>query len=103
MNGIQEYLFRRIKEKLPSNAALAEVIAETLFVSIDSAYRRIRGETPLVLDEAKLLCDRFSISLDDTLQAKKNSVLVTYTQIDNQQYSFEKYLLDILGSLKFAE
>ena len=103
MNGIQEYLFRKIREKLPSNTPFAEVIAETLFVSIDSAYRRIRGETPLVLDEAKLLCDRFSISLDDSLHSKKNSVSVTFTQIDNQHYSFEKYLLDILGNLKLAD
>jgi hypothetical protein len=103
MSGIQDYLFRMIREKLPPNASIADVIAETLFISIDSAYRRIRGETPLVLEEAKILCDKFSISLDDTLNSKKNSVSVTFTQIDNKSYSFEKYLLDILGNLKLAE
>jgi hypothetical protein len=103
MNGIQDYLFRMIREKLPPNTSIADVIAETLFVSIDSAYRRIRGETPLVLEEAKILCDKFSISLDDTLNARKNTVSVMFTQVDNQHYSFEKYLLDILQNLQLAQ
>src|SRR5690242_12885822 len=102
MDKIQEYLFRQIKERLPATASIADVIAETLYVSIDSAYRRIRGETPLVLEEAKLLCDRFNISLDETLNYRKNSVSVTYTQIDHKNYSFEKYLQEILGNLKMA-
>ncbi|MBA2329659.1 MAG: hypothetical protein H0V91_08575, partial [Flavisolibacter sp.] len=60
---IQDTLFQRIKEKLSPNQSLADVISEILFVSNDSAYRRIRGETPLVLEEAQLLCQHFDISL----------------------------------------
>src|SRR4051812_27019469 len=98
--SLQEYLFQKIREKLPSTSSLADVVAELLFVSNDSAYRRIRGETPLVLDEAKTLCDAFSISLDEVLGAKKNSISFLYTQVDNSNYSFKKYLQEIHQNLK---
>jgi hypothetical protein len=90
MNGsMQEYLFRRIREKLPIESSLADVVAELLHVSNDSAYRRIRGETPLVLDEAQILCEAFSISLDQTLNNKENSVTFTAFNLNNENYSFK--------------
>ena len=42
-SSIQEYLFRRIRENLSVEDSLADVVAELLHVSNDSAYRRIRG------------------------------------------------------------
>jgi hypothetical protein len=89
---LQDYLFQRIKEKLSATASLADAVAETLFISNDSAYRRIRGETPLVLEEARTLCARFSISFDEVLHSKSNTVSFLYSKINNQDYSFEKYL-----------
>ena len=97
---IQEYLFRRIKEKLPVETSLADVISEHLHVSNDSAYRRIRGETPLVLEEAKILCDAFALSLDELLNTKENTVSFSLTQLNNTSLSFEKYLLGIQENLK---
>ena len=97
---LQEYLFQRIREKLPSTASLADVIAEKLFVSTDSAYRRIRGETPLILEEAKILCEAFSISLDELIGASQNSISFRFTQLNNSNYSFKRYLLEILENLK---
>lgn len=101
MQGIQaqDFLFQRIRERIPVNESLADVVAELLFISIDSAYRRIRGETPLVLDEARTLCDAFSISLDDLLHAKKDTITFTFTQMDNIRYSFKQYLQEILNNL----
>src|SRR5512146_2238486 len=98
--SIQEYLFRRIKEKLPVEASLADVVAELLHVSNDSAYRRIRGETPLILEEAKILCEAFSISLDQMLNNKENTISFTAFNLNNENYSFKSYLKDILHNLK---
>jgi len=97
---LQEYLFQRIKEKLPVEASLADVVSELLHVSNDSAYRRIRGETPLVLEEAKLLCEAFNLSLDQALNSKENSVVFTAFNLNNDNYSFKSYLKDILHNLK---
>jgi hypothetical protein len=101
-SSIQEYLFQRIKEKLPIEASLADVVAELLHVSNDSAYRRIRGETPLVLEEAQILCEAFNLSLDQTLNNKENSVSFTAFNLNNENYSFKSYLKDILHNLKIV-
>jgi hypothetical protein len=101
-SSIQDYLFRRIKEKLPADASLADIVAELLHVSNDSAYRRIRGETLLVLEETKILCDAFCISLDQTINSKENSVVFTSFNLNNDNYSFKSYLKDILHNLKMV-
>jgi hypothetical protein len=96
----QEFLFQRIREVLPASASLTDVVSEILHVSNDSAYRRIRNETPLVLQEAKELCEHFNLSLDQVLHIKNNSILFENIRIHNQQYSYEKYLSDLTESVK---
>lgn len=101
-SSIQEYLFRRIRENLSVEDSLADVVADLLHVSNDSAYRRIRGETPLVLEEAHVLCVAFNISLDQTLNNKQNSVCFNAFNLDNENYNFKSYLNDILHNLKMV-
>jgi len=96
LNHAQEFLFQRIKELLPVSVSLTDAVSEILHVSNDSAYRRIRNETPLVLEEAKLLCEHFHLSLDQVLNIKGNSILFENIRINNQQYSYEKYLSDLI-------
>src|SRR5215212_4479105 len=52
---------QKLKELAPANASLADEIAELLDVSSDSAYRRLRGETAITLDEAVILANHFKI------------------------------------------
>jgi len=102
-NNAQEFLFQRIKEMLPASASLTDAVSEILHVSNDSAYRRIRNETPLVLEEAKLLCEHFHLSIDQVLNLKTNSVLFENTRINNQHYSYEKYLADLIKLVKYID
>ncbi|HEY0039565.1 MAG TPA: hypothetical protein VGB71_02830 [Flavisolibacter sp.] len=97
---IQEYLFQRIKEALPPGKPLVETIAEVLHVSQDSAYRRIRGETLLVLEEAKLLCQQYNISLDQLLNLSGNSVVFRNIELNSTISDFTIYLKGILHELK---
>ena len=97
----QEFLFQRIKELLPPHASLVDMVAETLHISSDSSYRRIRGETPLVLDEARVLCQHFKISLDQLLNVKEGSTLFQNVRIDLKNYSYEKYLTDLVKQVKY--
>jgi hypothetical protein len=96
----QDFLFQRIKEVLPPSVSLTDVVSEVLHVSSDSAYRRIRNETPLVLQEAKQLCEHFGLSLDQVLSLNSNSILFENIRINNQQYSYKKYLSDLIGLVK---
>jgi hypothetical protein len=96
----QEFLFRRIKELVPPHVSIVDAISEILNVSSDSAYRRIRNETPLILDEARQLCDHFHLSLDQLLNVKAGSTLFRDIRINFGQYNYEQYLKDILDQLR---
>jgi len=100
---LQEEVFRKIREKLPPGQALVDTVAELLFISQDSAYRRIRGETGLVLEEARTLCSHFGLSIDDILGYDQNRVSFHYSRIDNSEQPFVQYLSGIHKNLEAAE
>jgi hypothetical protein len=89
---VQDHLFLHIKEMLPQPVSLADAVSDILHVSIDSAYRRIRGETPLVLEEAALLCKHFNLSLDRLMALKPDDVLLRNVRIRNDGFSYRQYL-----------
>lgn len=95
----QVKLFYEIKRLLPEETPLPSIISELLFVSNDSAYRRIRGETPLTLDEAGILCSHFHISLDRLLHIENNTVLFHKAPMLSAA-TFEEYLLNIYNQMK---
>lgn len=73
-DNIQSLFLEQIRKLVPPNLSLADELAEVLNISRDSAYRRIRGETVLSLDEAKKLYDRYGISLDSLFSQDSNMV-----------------------------
>src|SRR5258705_9051267 len=97
----QEFLFQRIKELLPPHASLVDTVANILNVSSESVYRRIRGETPLVLDEARELCAHFKLSLDQILNVRGGGTMFQNVRIDLKNYSYEKYLTDLVKLVKY--
>ncbi len=76
-------------------------MAEILHISSDSAYRRIRGETPIVLDEARELCHYFKLSLDHILNVEGGSTLFQNVRVNTQDYNYEKYLKDLLKQIQY--
>ena len=100
--SLQEYLFQQVKTKLPPHESLVDAIAEALHLSNDSAYRRIRGETPLVLDEVKALCNRYTISLDHLLQTRSNTTAFTLMRVNNRDHNFVQYWTDLLRTLQWV-
>jgi len=98
----QEFLFQRIKELLPPHVSLVDTVANILHLSSDSAYRRIRGETPLVLDEAREICLHFKLSLDQILNVQGGAVMFQNVRISTKNYSYTKYLTDIIKQVEYA-
>ena len=96
----QEFLFQRIREQLPPHASLAEEVAGILNQSVDSAYRRIRGETALVLDEVSELCRHYGISLDQLLRVKNGSTIFRDVRINFKEYNYDAYLKDLAKLIK---
>jgi hypothetical protein len=96
----QQHFFSLIKEKLPTHFSLVDELADLLKMSNDSAYRRIRGEKMLTLDEIKILSCHYGISIDSLFNNSMESVTFNYQAIDATGYTFEHYLNSILSGLQ---
>lgn len=95
----QQLFFSHIKSKLPAHLSLVEEIAELLNISNDSAYRRIRGEKPIGLDEIQKLCSHYKVSLDQLLHLDNDAVIFS-TNLDEQRaHNLNNYMAGILGNL----
>lgn len=98
--NIQNYFIGKFKEVLPPSVGLAEELADVLEVSIDSAYRRIRGETELTIEEVYKLTKKYAISVDDVFSNRSDTVTFAYTKLTDSQKNFEDYLSRISKHLK---
>lgn len=60
----QDFLFQRIREILQQHTQVVDAVSEILHIRSDNAYRWIRCERPLVLDEVRQLCEHFHLTMD---------------------------------------
>ncbi len=96
----QELLFQKIREFIPEGQSMVDVVGDILQLSNDSAYRRIRGETALVLEEVNKLCERFHLSMDLLLQLQTPHILFRNIRVAQDEYSYEAYLTDLVNQVK---
>lgn len=61
----QQQLFEDITEQIDGEVPLSEQVAEALRITRHAAYRRIRGQTTLSLDEGMALMREFGLSLPE--------------------------------------
>jgi len=97
---LQKHFFKQLKGKHSSNVSLVDEIADLLSISNDSAYRRIRGEKPVSLEELQKLCKHFRISADNLMNIESNSVVFFGSYADTVNFDFEKYMTDFLMNVK---
>lgn len=98
---LQKELFNSIKNALPSHISLVDTLADLLNISYDSVYRRIRGEKPITLNELKILCEHFHLSLDQVLKFKNDTVLFNAPHINDTNPDFTEYLNGVLKQMKY--
>lgn len=96
----QSKLMQRLKESLPSNISLVDELADLLGVSNDSAYRRLRGETALSIEEISAICKHFNLSFDAFINSNDNGLVTfSYHQLNSHVNSYKDYLLNINNDL----
>ncbi len=98
---IQDRIFEKIKQLLPANTSFVDELAIALDISNDSAYRRIRGEKLLSIEELLKLGTAYHISFDSLLQNNIDNVSFNYRSI-NGNISFEAYFNSILDNMKMV-
>jgi len=80
---------------------MVDEVAEILNISNDSAYRRIRGEKPISLEEMQKLATRFKISLDQFLHLQSDSFIFTGKLANATDHIFEKWMENLLQQVGF--
>lgn len=54
----------KVKDRLPKSQSIVTLMQETLKISMDAAYRRLRGQSTLTFEEANQLAIQFGVSMD---------------------------------------
>lgn len=97
---VQETLFQTIRQKLPPGISFVHDLSELLGISYDSAYRRIRGEKELSLEELKTVCLHYQVSVDTLFNFKSNHIIFNSLAIGENGLDIEKWLQTLLAAMK---
>ncbi len=97
---VQQELISVLESLCPANLSLADALADLFEISKDSAYRRIRCETPFDIQELYLISKHFKISIDSLLGIKSNSVVFDFSTIKHAE-DYKSYLRVITQDIRF--
>jgi hypothetical protein len=98
---LQQQLFSYLKNTLPPHLSLTDELSQLLDLSADSVYRRIRGEKPITIDELKIICEHYRLSLDHVLQLKTGSVLFDAPGINGEPADHLAYMKAMLEQFRY--
>ena len=101
VNELQQNLFQAIKSKLPVDASVVDDVAALLEISTDSAYRRIRGEKPIMLDELYKIAIHYRISLDQLMNISNDTIQFQGRYLDQKNFRFEDYKNNLLQNMTY--
>jgi plasmid maintenance system antidote protein VapI len=97
--NLQLVLFQQIKTKISENLSFVHEIAELLEISYDSAYRRIRGEKALSLEELVKLSRKFDLSIDALLSLRGKNVVFRNYSLEATTFKIKDWLTIIQADM----
>src|SRR5205814_6387343 len=107
VSKLQQDLFEAIRRNIPDHLSATEEIAKVLDVSVDSVYRRMRGEKTISLDELHALCSHYKISLDSVLNRQTGAFIFQGNFLNDKTFRFDAHLSSMVYHLasikKFKE
>jgi transcriptional regulator with XRE-family HTH domain len=98
---LQQELFQAIKNNIPGHLSATEEIAKVLDVSVDSVYRRMRGEKTISLEELHTLCSHYKISLDQLMGIQTGAFTFQGNFLNETTFRYEAYLQSLLTNLAY--
>ncbi|MBK7174805.1 MAG: hypothetical protein IPH84_16585 [Bacteroidales bacterium] len=99
--SIQQKLFKNLKNLDHSQVSFVHLVSELLGISYDSAYRRIRDEKSLSINELVILATHFHVSIDDLVHGSGRSLYFQQFPIVQTEDSFYGWLEFILDELSY--
>src|SRR4249919_527039 len=101
INELQQKIFQEVKNKLPSEASVADETAKLLDISTDSIYRRMRGEKTVSFEELFTLCTHYNISLDQMMNISSEAYPFLGKMVSAANFSFNEYITSLIQYLVF--
>ncbi len=99
--ALQAQLFQALKTKLGTGVSMPEEVARLLQISTHSAYRRIRGEKGLSLDELHTLCHHYHLSVDGLLQLDNGVVAFEGRYVQPPAFHYKDHLAAVAQKLLY--
>lgn len=99
---LQQELFQLIKKNIPEHLSATEEIAKVLNVSVDSIYRRMRGEKTISLDELYTLCSYYKISLDRLMNIQAGGFLFSGKLLNSNTFRFDEYVTNTIRDMTYV-
>jgi hypothetical protein len=97
---VQTRFFNQLSEKIPNHLSLAEIVAEVLNISMDSAYRRINGKKTITLEEFYVLCRHFCMTPGHVLGEQSGEVSFRTYLLDEKSFDFKDFLVALKSDLQ---
>lgn len=97
--NLQKAFLDHIKHRCDSTSSFVDDLSDLLSVSKDSAYRRLRGETPLQFDEIQLLSLKYGVSVDQLFGLDNSHITFANRKINTRDFNLRDYLESIHNDL----
>ena len=97
-DDLHQYLLGALKEKIPEQTKLVEMLMETLFMEKGAIYRRLRGEVPFSFFEVVNIAEKLSVSLNSLIAANPeriDSFDLNVMDIDYDQWEYYISLINL--------
>jgi transcriptional regulator with XRE-family HTH domain len=98
---LQQHFFQMIKSNMPPGSSAIDEIAQVLNVSVDSVYRRMRGEKTISLEELYKLSSHYKISLDQLMNLQTGAFMFRGNFLNNKTFRFDDYLKGMVRDLSY--
>jgi len=105
---LNKRLVENVLKHIPKNKKPVIYLVNTLNISRESAYRRIRGDIPFTVAELIILATKLEFSIDDIYdQEKQNHAFYDFSRIEKNSTNFFLLMLkkynEILEKLSYAK
>lgn len=71
--NLNHLIIDKLQGIIPPNVKLPEFLANILGISLQSAYRKIKGETPFSFDQVTLLSQALNFSVDEIMELRNDN------------------------------
>jgi len=98
MKNFNEFIVENIKKNIPANIKVYRYLMDLLFISKESAYKRIRGQVPFTFEEIVLISRDINFSIDKIIEQHiADSNISQFIVPDISEMNIETFVLNFIN------